>query len=253
MHKRSPVGLLTRGLPCHLGVLRLTRGLQMPSSIVLKHRCVGVHRMRQRRRGEGGDSANRVLCGSSKILSSRGFPGSGAIALPSPPSNGSKFTMSGWVDNTAEITVQVPLPIVWELWQDKTLIPNWMQWIKSVETTDDSSGARSRWTLATHQFGQNFEFSWVARDLPPVKHQKIHWTSEEGLNNRGAVRFYADKNGGGTRVQIQISYEVPDVLVPFGSAVSPLVEQILRADLQRFSEFSCKVSTAIGKQQEKSG
>ena len=32
--------------------------------------------------------------------------------------------MSGWVDNTAEITVQVPLPIVWELWQDKTLIPN---------------------------------------------------------------------------------------------------------------------------------
>ena len=54
-------------------------------------------------------------------------------------------------------------------------------------------------------------------------------------------------------MQIQISYEVPDVLVPFGSAVSPLVEQILRADLQRFSEFSCKVSTAIGKQQEKSG
>ena len=46
-------------------------------------------------------------------------------------------------------------------------------------------------------------------------------------------------------MQIQISYEVPDVLVPFGSAVSPLVEQILRADLQRFSEFSCKVSTAM--------
>jgi hypothetical protein len=44
-----------------------------------------------------------------------------------------------------------------------------------------------------------------------------------------------------TRVQIQISYELPELLVPFGSAVSPLVEQILKADLQRFSVFAQKV------------
>ena len=99
----------------------------------------------------------------------------------------------------------------------------------------------SRWTLSTDQFGQHFEFSWVARDLAPIKQQKIHWTSEEGLKNRGSVRFFEEEGGAATRVQIQISYEVPDALVPFGSAVSPVVEQILKADLQRFSVFARKV------------
>lgn len=150
--------------------------------------------------------------------------------------------MAGWVDNTAEVSVPVSVPIVWELWQDKSRIPNWMPWITSVESFD---GDISRWTLSTDQFGQHFEFSWVARDLAPIKQQKIHWTSEEGLKNRGAVRFFEEEGGAVTRVQIQISYEVPDVLVPFGSAVSPLVEQILKADLERFSVFAVKVRGAM--------
>lgn len=150
--------------------------------------------------------------------------------------------MSGWVDNTAEVTVPVPLPIVWELWQDKSRIPNWMPWISSVESLEDNT---SRWTLSADQFGQHFEFSWVARDLPPIKQQKIHWTSEEGLRNRGAVIFFEGNTGVTTRVQIQISYEVPDVLVPFGSALSPLVDQILKADLERFSVFAQKVQEAM--------
>lgn len=151
--------------------------------------------------------------------------------------------MSGWVDNTAEVTVRVPLPIVWELWQDKSRIPNWMPWISSVQPLEND---RSRWSLSTDQFGQHFEFSWVARDLTPVKQQKIHWVSEEGLKNRGAVRFFSEEDGITTRVQIQISYEVPDVLVPFGSAVSPLVEQILKADLERFAAFALKVRGVMG-------
>lgn len=158
------------------------------------------------------------------------------------PTNGSRFKMmSGWVDNLSEVIVPVPLPIVWELWQDKSRIPNWMPWISSVESLEDDM---SRWTLSTDQFGQHFEFSWVARDLAPIKNQLLHWTSEEGLKNRGAVRFFEgaeEQAGVATRVQIQISYELPELLVPFGSAVSPLVEQILKADLQRFSVFAQKV------------
>lgn len=176
-------------------------------------------------------------------LSSRGLRGCGTIAVPNVPANGSRFTMSGWVDNTAEVTVRVPLPIVWELWQDKSRIPNWMPWISSVQPLEND---RSRWSLSTDQFGQHFEFSWVARDLTPVKQQKIHWVSEEGLKNRGAVRFFSEEDGITTRVQIQISYEVPDVLVPFGSAVSPLVEQILKADLERFAAFALKVRGVMG-------
>jgi uncharacterized membrane protein len=170
--------------------------------------------------------------------------------------------MAGWVDNRAEVTVPVSLPVVWELWQDKSRIPNWMPWIDSV-VPDAADPASSRWILRTNQFGQDFEFSWVARDLPPEERRKISWESTEGLNNRGAVRFAEvpaldadafDSNRttrNNTKVSIEISYEVPDPLVPFGAAVSPLVESILDADLKRFSAFAEKVVAALGKRKTK--
>jgi uncharacterized membrane protein len=159
--------------------------------------------------------------------------------------------MAGWVDNKAELVVPVKLPVVWELWQDKSRIPNWMPWIDSV-VKDEDDPACSRWILRTNQFGQDFEFSWVARDLPPVPREKIQWESTEGLKNTGSVLFRSDPNDAkNTKVQINISYEVPDPLVPFGAAVSPLVESILLADLRRFSEFAEKVVAALGKRKKK--
>ena len=184
-------------------------------------------------------------------LSSRGFRGKRLAG----PGNGCRtFAMAGWVDNRAEVTVPVSLPVVWELWQDKSRIPNWMPWIDSV-VPDAADPASSRWILRTNQFGQDFEFSWVARDLPPEERRKISWESTEGLNNRGAVRFAEVPVGDAdarsqpprTKVSIEIAYEVPDPLVPFGAAVSPLVASILAADLRRFSAFAEKVAAALGK------
>jgi|MDSW01.2.fsa_nt_gb uncharacterized membrane protein len=230
--------------PCVCGSRMYERNVcQVSASDTAARICALPHRIqynRQHRKKSTSPSSNLPS------LSSRGFRSSGTIQLPCSWSNGSRFVMSGWVNNTAEITVPAPLPVVWELWQDKSRIPTWMPWISSVEPLKND---RSRWLLSTDQFGQHFEFSWVARDLPPVKLQKIHWESEEGLNNRGAVQFSSSPGiETSTRVEIQICYEVPDVLVPFGSAVSPLVEQVLLADLQRFSEFACKVVKALGKQ-----
>ena len=195
--------------------------------------------------------SRRVPPTSRAGLSSRGFRGSGAVLLPRVPSNGAKqFAMAGWVDNRAEVTVPVSLPVVWELWQDKSRIPNWMPWIDSV-VPDENDPMCSRWILRTNQFGQDFEFSWVARDLPPVQREKIQWESTEGLNNKGKVTFKGvGENGKSTNVAINISYEVPELLVPFGAAVSPLVENILKADLIRFSEFAGKVVQALGKRRK---
>ena len=152
--------------------------------------------------------------------------------------------MAGWVDNTAEVTVTAPLPVVWELWQDKTRIPNWMPWIHSVEPVPGVPGD-TKWQLKTNQFGQDFEFSWIARALPPVKKEKIHWFSTDGLNNKGAVTF-DQRPDGRTVIRMNISYEVPELLVPFGAALSPLVGSILQADLDRFQAFSSKVVAAMG-------
>jgi hypothetical protein len=42
---------------------------------------------------------------------------------------------------------------------------------------------------------RDWEFSWLARNLAPVRNQKIHWISEPGsatmglnINNRGQIR-----------------------------------------------------------------
>ena len=90
----------------------------------------------------------------------------------------------------------------------------------------------SKWCLSTTQFGQRLEFSWLARDLTPVPDQKIHWVSQGGLPNRGSVTFFPRQ--GGCALQLQISYELPEVLLPVGDAVRPTVEAILLADMQRF-------------------
>lgn len=85
--------------------------------------------------------------------------------------------------------------------------------------------------------------------MTPVRHQKIHWRSVPGstggslggsidIANRGAIRFYKGASADACSVKLTISYEVPDALAPVGAAVSPLVEGILRADLQRFKELA---------------
>ena len=170
-----------------------------------------------------------------------------AFAVAPPPSRRRAERLAqtrAWGDNTAEGDVPVPIAVVWELWQDKTRIPRWMPWIHSIDVVDET---RSRWNLRTNQFGQDFSFSWTATDFPPITREKIHWQSTEGLPNRGAVTFAGGVGGAATNVRIRISYEVPDVLAPFGGAVAPLVENILRADLARFSEFARKVGRAMAR------
>ena len=151
------------------------------------------------------------------------------------------------------------------MWEDRPRIPQWMPWIASVTMLpDDGKGSGdklSKWLLRTDQFGRTWEFSWLAQSLTPVKFQKIHWRSVQGstggalgsavdIANRGAIRFYrksSGKGGGGggsapplCAIKITISYEVPDVLAPFASALTPLVERILAGDMQRFKVLAEK-------------
>ena len=152
------------------------------------------------------------------------------------------------------------------MWEDRPRIPQWMPWIASVTMLpDDGEGSGdklSKWLLRTEQCGRTWEFSWLAQSLTPVKFQKIHWRSVQGstggalgsavdIANRGAIRFYrksSGKGGGGgggsasplCAIKITISYEVPDVLAPFASALTPLVERILAGDMQRFKVLAEK-------------
>lgn len=73
---------------------------------------------------------------------------------------------------SAQVDVSVPLETAWDLWRDKTQIIKWMPWINRIEIVPDDP-KQSKWVLCTNQFGRNWELSWRALDLTPIKHQKV--------------------------------------------------------------------------------
>eukprot|EP00887_Chlorella_sp_A99_P002094 scaffold21.g2094.t1 len=147
----------------------------------------------------------------------------------------------------AEADVDVPLEEAWDLWENRELIPNWMPWITSVRVLAEDP-RMSRWTLSWFQFGRQWEFSWLALNMTPMRHQKIHWRSVPGsvggslgsaleVANRGQIRF-SRRSPGACTVRLTISYEVPGPMAPFANLLKPIVEGVLEKDMQRFAAFA---------------
>lgn len=169
--------------------------------------------------------------------------------------NGSKWTCAQWLENSAQIDVDVPLKEAFALWEEREKIPLWMPWITSVVVQADDP-RMSRWTLSTNQFGRQWEFSWLALNLQPLRNQKIHWRSVPGsvggslgasldVQNRGQIRFLR-KGAERCTVKLTISYEVPGVMAPFASLLTPVVEGILGTDMKRFAEYAVQHRQHIG-------
>ncbi|CAK9145260.1 unnamed protein product [Ilex paraguariensis] len=129
-----------------------------------------------------------------------------------------------WQDCTVKMEIDVPTSVAYNCYSDRESIPRWIPFISSVKILEDKPDL-SRWSLKYKAFGQDIEFSWLARNMQPIPNQKIHWRSMEGLPNRGAVRFFP--NGASSCVvELTVSYEVPQVLVPVAS-VSILTQSSL--------------------------
>ena len=194
-------------------------------------------------------------------------PGRGLVGLPTPLTSKSQSRtllsnlaqasvrsppappIHAMLENAASVDVPVAVDKVYEMWNDRTRIPSWMPWIAVVEVQEDDP-TLSRWVLRTRQFDRDWEFSWMAKNLATIPLQKIHWRSVPGsvggslggaveVANQGQIRF-ARLAPATTRVTLTITYELPDVLAPVGSALTPLVEGILRADMNRFKELAVK-------------
>ncbi|XP_074585078.1 uncharacterized protein LOC141840887 [Curcuma longa] len=164
-----------------------------------------------------------------------------SLRIPSSrPSRGKPFRkrrpfspVMEWQDCSSEIEVDVPCSVAYDCYSDRETIPKWMPFISSVKVLQDKPSL-SRWSLKYEVFGRDVEFSWLARNLQPIPNQKIHWRSLEGLPNRGAVRFFP-KGPSSCRVQLTVSYEIPEILIPVAAALKPFMEGLLAQGLQRFS------------------
>lgn len=137
-----------------------------------------------------------------------------------------------WQDSKAEIEVDIPCSVAYTCYLDREVIPQWMPFISSVQVLKDKPDL-SRWSLKYEVFGRNVEFSWLARNMQPIPNRKIHWRSLEGLPNKGAVRFFP-KGPSSCKIELTVSYEVPEILTPVASALKPFLEGLLLNGLQRF-------------------
>nr|ACJ84143.1 unknown [Medicago truncatula] len=141
-----------------------------------------------------------------------------------------------WQDCTVKMEVDVPISVAYACYSDREAIPEWMPFISTVKILPAKPDL-SQWSLKYKAFGQNIEFSWLARNMQPTPNQKIHWRSLDGLPNRGAVRFYP-KGPSSCLVELTVSYEVPQLLAPVASALQPFLEGLLKRGLERFATFA---------------
>ncbi|KAK6803934.1 hypothetical protein RDI58_001718 [Solanum bulbocastanum] len=120
-------------------------------------------------------SAYRLNCSISR--SSR------RISYPSPMRIRPLSPVMEWQDCTIKMEVDVPISVAYKCYSDREAIPEWMPFISTVKILEDKADL-SRWSLKYKAFGQNIEYSWLARNMQPTPNQKIHWRSLEGLPNR---------------------------------------------------------------------
>lgn len=159
-------------------------------------------------------------------------PSNGPRKNPNPNHSRPFSPVMEWQDCRAEIDVDVPASVAFDCYSDRERIPEWMPFISSVKVLEDKPDL-SRWSLKYEVFGRDVEFSWLARNMQPIRNQKIHWRSLEGLPNKGAVRFFP-KGPSSCRVELTVSYEVPDILTPVATALKPFTEGLLLRGLERF-------------------
>ncbi|PHT59819.1 hypothetical protein CQW23_02182 [Capsicum baccatum] len=158
------------------------------------------------------------------------------ISYPSPIRIRPISPVMEWQDCTVKMEVDVPTSVAYKCYSDREAISEWMPFISSVKILEDEPDL-SRWSLKYKAFGQDLEYSWLARNMQPTPNQKIHWRSMEGLPNRGAVRFFP-KGPSSCIIELTVSYEVPQLLVPVASALKPFLENLLRQGLERFATFA---------------
>ncbi|KAI3891734.1 hypothetical protein MKW92_000574 [Papaver armeniacum] len=141
-----------------------------------------------------------------------------------------------WQDCTVKMDIDVPVSTAYNCYLDREAIPRWMPFISTVKVLEDKPDL-SRWSLKYRAFGQDIEFSWLARNMQPIPNQKIHWRSLEGLPNKGVVRFFP-KSPTSCTVELTVSYEIPQILTPVSSALKPLLENLLVRGLERFTKVA---------------
>jgi uncharacterized membrane protein len=133
------------------------------------------------------------------------------------------------------ITINRPLPEVYQFWRNFENFPSFMSHLESVRTT---GGGRSRWRA---KGAAGLRVEWDADIIGERDDEWIAWRSieESDLQHSGSVRFEHAPGGRGTEVHVQLQYQ------PRGGAVGHTIARLfgedpelqIRDDLRRFKQL----------------
>jgi uncharacterized membrane protein len=130
------------------------------------------------------------------------------------------------------ITVNRPVPQVYDFWHDFQNLPRFMTHLKSVQVLGPK---RSHWE-AVGPAGMRVE--WDAETTEDRSNELISWRSLPGgdVETSGSVRFKPAPGGRGTEIVVEMRYDPPGGVL--GATVAKLFgeapEQIVVRDLRAF-------------------
>lgn len=90
---------------------------------------------------------------------------------------------------------------------------------------------------------------WRGKEAEACRGRKLHWHSIDGsmqggggleVRNRGAIHFAPRPCG--CNVRLSFEFEVPDPLVPFANALTPLADGILDDSMATFAQVAAAES-----------
>lgn len=127
-----------------------------------------------------------------------------------------------------QITVDVPVRVVYDRWTRFEDFPSFMDGIERVEQLDDKT---LRWTASVAGVTR----TWTAEIVDQTPDTRIAWKSVEGADNAGAVLFEA-VGAEQTMVTLRIDVEPEGLVENVGDALG-FVERRVKGDLERFKEL----------------
>jgi uncharacterized membrane protein len=139
------------------------------------------------------------------------------------------------------VTIEAPLPLVFELFADLERMPEWSGTLEKVERVPGGEGF-SNWTFAWN----GVRLSWRARDTERVDQKIICWSSLEGLVHNGSVEFQvAPSSADQTLLTMCVEYDVASLpaavaFVLESKIVTTFVLSAIQSDLNRFRQFALR-------------
>jgi uncharacterized membrane protein len=139
------------------------------------------------------------------------------------------------MDAHKTITIHAPVDVVYGLWTRYENFPRFMSTLKEVR---DLGQGRSRWTV---EGPGGVPVSWNAEITRLVPDQVLAWKSVPGslVPNAGIIHFEPTP-GGGTKVDVQLSYDPP------GGALGLVAAKLFGADAKsRMDEDLMRMKTFL--------